>query len=146
MSRDERGETLLELLIAVVIMGIAMVAIVGGLVTAILMSDIHRKQSTAGAAVRDYAERIETYVAGGNYVGCAPATAYAPGTVGYPVPSGFSTTATVAQTWNGSSWGTCSADNAYQKISLTVSSADGRASEKLDLVLRRPCRPADSTC
>ncbi|MDQ1740524.1 MAG: hypothetical protein QOE53_2176, partial [Pseudonocardiales bacterium] len=58
-SDRDRGETLLELLIALAIMSIAVVAIVGGLVAGIAMSDIHRKQSTAGAAVRDYAENVE---------------------------------------------------------------------------------------
>jgi hypothetical protein len=50
---NDRGETLLEVLIAVVIIGVAIVAIIGGLVTSVLMSDVHRKQATAGSAVRD---------------------------------------------------------------------------------------------
>ena len=44
---DERGETLVEMLLAVAIMGIAAVALMAGLTTSVLMSDIHRKQATA---------------------------------------------------------------------------------------------------
>jgi type II secretory pathway pseudopilin PulG len=74
----DRGETLLELLVSVLIMGVAVVALVGGLGTAIRVSDIHRKQANAGAYVRSYAEAIETAVAASPsaYVECAGPAAY----------------------------------------------------------------------
>src|SRR5664279_767957 len=75
---DDEGETLIELIIAVAIMGIAVVAIVGGIATAIFMSDIHRKQATAGAYVRNYAEAVETYVAAGHFDTSAPPDYSAP--------------------------------------------------------------------
>jgi type II secretory pathway pseudopilin PulG len=62
---DDRGETLIELIVALAIMGITVVAIVSGIATGIVMSDIHRKQATAGAVVRQYAEAIENDVAAG---------------------------------------------------------------------------------
>ena len=43
---DERGESLLELLVAVVIMGVTVAAVVGALAVAARTSDIHRKQAT----------------------------------------------------------------------------------------------------
>ena len=49
-ARD-RGESLIELLVAVVILGTAVVAVVGGLGTALMMSTLQRKQ--AEAALRD---------------------------------------------------------------------------------------------
>jgi len=52
MSTGERGETLLELVVAVTIMGLAVAAIVGGMATSIMMSDIHRQEARAGAAAR----------------------------------------------------------------------------------------------
>jgi type II secretory pathway pseudopilin PulG len=141
---NDQGETLIELIIAVAIMGIAMVSIVSGIGTSILMSDVHRKQATAGAYVRDYAEKVETYVAGAGYTPCAPASTYTPSTVGFALPSGgYSAAASAALSWNGSAWVACSADNGYQKVTLIISNNDGRASESLDVVLRRPCRTSD---
>jgi type II secretory pathway pseudopilin PulG len=140
---NDQGETLIELIIAIAIMGIAVVAIVSGIATSILMSDVHRKQATAGAYVRDYAEKVESYVAGTGYTPCASASTYTPSTVGFAVPSGgYSATASAAQSWNGSAWVACSADNGYQKVMLTVSNG-GRASESLNVILRRPCRVSD---
>jgi Tfp pilus assembly protein PilE len=149
-TADERGETLLELLIAVVIMGITVVAVIGGLATSIKISDIHRKQATAGAAVRSWAEAIENYVASTNYINCAGTDAYKPSVVGYlpSLPVGYTWSQTAATSWDGSSsnWVSCVSDNGYQKVSLSVTSPDLRVTETLDIVLRKPCRPTDTSC
>ena len=143
----DRGESLLELLIALAIMSIAVVAVIGGLLASIVASDIHRKQSTAGAAVRDYAENVEKYVAGTGYTSCASPTAYAAGTVGYTgIPSGFAATAVGVRYWSGTAWtaGPCT-DLGLQELTIQVASTDTRASERLVLVLRKPCG-VSSTC
>ncbi len=81
-STSDAGVTLIETLVALSILAIAGVAIMAGLQLAVKSSDIHRKQSTGGSAVRTYAEAIEKYLdADGNYVPCAGAGAYAPATV-----------------------------------------------------------------
>jgi type II secretory pathway pseudopilin PulG len=146
----EQGETLLELIIAVAIMGIAVVAIVGGLGTSILMSDIHRKQASAGAYVRDYAEAIDNAVAAGGYVACNAAS-YA----GTAIP-GFDATkyqksivAGSARYWNGTGWqAACPAiDTGLQQLTLQVKSIDSigsRATETLVIVVRKPCGPGSS--
>ena len=142
--RDDRGETLLELLVAVAVMGIALVAVVGGLAVSVLVSDHHRKQSTSGAAVRDYAESVESAVAGGGYVPCAPASAYA----GYAPPGGYVGSIVAVDYWNGSGWASsCPAsDRGLQRLTLQVASDDGRASERLVLVVRKPCGTGDAPC
>lgn len=158
---NDAGETLIELIVAVVIMGIAVAAVVGGIATSIMMSDIHHKQATAGASVRDYAETIETFVRGGGYVSCATPTAYTPANVGYTAPSGYTAAITALAYWQDSTttptqstpafYATCptktngvAGDSGLQQLSLKVSSADGRATEKLTVVLRQPC--ADLSC
>jgi type II secretory pathway pseudopilin PulG len=149
---NDQGETLIELIIAIAIMGIAMVAIVGSMVTSILMSDVHRKEATAAAYVRDYAEKLESYVASGtsatpHYVACAAGSDYAPGIVGLTgMPTAYTASATAAKSWSGSTWVTCATDNGYQKVTLAVRSSDGRAVEKLDVILRTPCRSTDALC
>jgi Tfp pilus assembly protein PilV len=139
-SHDE-GETLIELIIAVAIMGIAVVAIVGGIATAILMSDVHRKQATAGAYVRNYAEAVETYVAAGHYDASA-SPSYPPGTVGFAAPAGF--TAQVdplhpVKCWNSTGrFDSCAAGNTVQQVTLQVTSTDLRASESVAVVVQQP--------
>jgi type II secretory pathway pseudopilin PulG len=147
---DERGESLLELLIAVVIMGLAVVAIMAGITSSVLMSDIHRKQATAGAAVHTYSEAIENHVAGTGYTGCAGASddlsgPYRPSTVGFTVPTGYSVSVSAAMSWTGSGWVACTSDSGYQKVTVRVMGGT-RAAEKIDLILRMPCRTSDGVC
>src|ERR1700704_4476556 len=101
---NDLGETLLELLIAVMIMGVAVVALVGGIATSIRMSDIHRKQAEAGAYVRAYAEAIENAVARSPsaYVACARPSMYPAFSplVGNPT---YTAEITAVRYWNGSS-------------------------------------------
>jgi type II secretory pathway pseudopilin PulG len=154
----DRGETLLELLVAVTIMGITVVAIVGGLGTAIHVSDIHRKQASAGAYVRDYAEAIENAVATGGYVACATTADYLaygpPGFLLDPadpsrlVDTGATYRAHVVSVeyWTGSSWPNpptgCSTDTGLQRVTVEVHSTDDRAQEELVVFLRKPCKAA----
>lgn len=134
------GESVLELVIAVAIMGIAVVAIVSGIATSILMSDVHRKQATAGAYVRNYAEAVETYVASGNFNTTA-SPSYAAGTVGFtPPPGGYVASVSSVTCWNDTTaqFGSCPTTAAVQRVALTVASSDSRASEGLVVIVRQP--------
>lgn len=143
---SERGETLLEVLLAVAIMGIAVVAIMAGLSTSVLMSDIHRKQATTAATVRAYAEAIQHTVADGNYIACAGPSAYATPD-GFAAPAGYAATVVGGSMryWNGTAWqSSCGADAGLQRLDIEVSS--DRASERLRIVVRKPCRIGDDPC
>ncbi|MFI5731848.1 type II secretion system protein [Kribbella sp. NPDC051587] len=141
----ERGESLLELVVAIALMGVAIVAVMAGLTTTVLLSDTQRKEATAVATVRNYAEALQNYVANGHYIACA--TTYA--VPGFAVPEGF--TAKVVsgsvQYWTGALWlPLCLPDRGLQRVRVTVASTDGRASQTLDVVLRKPCRVEDPPC
>ena len=108
-------------------------------------SDIHRKQTTSGAYVRSYAEAIENYVATGssNYKPCAAAGAYGPATVGFSgeLPAHYTSTQAQAKRVRPDGLAeACSAnDTGVQQVDVTISSDDGRAAERLTVLLRRPC-------
>lgn len=82
----EAGLTLVELLVTVAIMGIAFAVLVGGLGTAVLGSDLHRKQAEVENMLRSFAESVK----GGPYVPCAGPSSYS-----YATPDGYRATATV---------------------------------------------------
>ena len=137
-SSNDEGETLIELIIAVAIMGIAVVAIVGGIATTIVMADVHRKQASAGAYVRDYAEAVS-----GHYSASASPGSYAQSTaIGFvldPATTGFAATVTSVKCWDGKVFSTCTtANNDVQQVTLAVASTDTRASESLAVVVRQP--------
>jgi prepilin-type N-terminal cleavage/methylation domain-containing protein len=141
-TRADRGETLLELLVALAIMSVAVVALVGGLGTSIVMSDIHRKQATAGMILRNYAEAVTATVDAGGYpAGCAPLV------TAFTAPSGFSAKAMSVHFWTPSGWmSSCGTDTGLRQLELQVASLDSRAVEKLVIEVRKPCGLADPLC
>jgi type II secretory pathway pseudopilin PulG len=148
-ERDARGETLIELLVAMTILGIAVVALVGGIGTSVVMSDIHRKQATAEAVIHTYAEAIEGSVAAPttSYVACPTLTTYG-SPPGFTVPSGFTATVTAIayREASGAFATTCSSNIGIQRLTLSVRSGDAKAKETLNVFLRTPCRTSDATC
>jgi type II secretory pathway pseudopilin PulG len=151
--RDDRGESLIEILVALSIMAVAVAVIIGGIAASIRIADIHRKQAAAGAYARDFVESIETKVNGSNaYVACAGANEAAARTgylAAYAVPAGYQAAVTNVEYWNGTSFvdacATGTTDIGVQRVTVAVNSADQRATESLTVVIRRPC-PKGTAC
>jgi prepilin-type N-terminal cleavage/methylation domain-containing protein len=122
---DDRGETLVEILVAVTIMGIASSAFIGGLLMNIQGSDIHAKQATAQALVRDYAEAVVNH----GFQGCTGG--YSAAAVGVTLPANY-----ISSVTSSCSGGTATGP---ATVTLVVSSTDGRASEQTVVVLRDSC-------
>ncbi|MEU6477358.1 type II secretion system protein [Streptomyces sp. NPDC047017] len=112
--RGEEGETLIEALVTVVLMGIAFVTILGGIGTAIISSVTQQKVTTADSVIRSAAEKVVS----DRYVSCAR---------GYETPTppaGYSVTVEI-EYWDGvGAFGRpCpAADTGVQKVTLTVRS------------------------
>ncbi len=145
--RSDVGETLVEVLLALVILGIAAVAILSGLQLSVQASDLHRKEATGGAYVRSFAEAIQEYVDDNGYKSCATAQAAYEGVPVAGWPSGYQPKVTAVRSWNGTTWGSCSADG-IQRLDLEVSSPGDtthRATERLTVILRQPCNGPATT-
>lgn len=156
-GRADSGETLIEMVVAIAIMSTAVVAVIGCLVTAITVSDIHRQQTVAGVTLRNYAEAINRTVDAGGYpTGCAALS------VNFAAPAGYSASIVKVGYWpssknlpadmlgvlvSGSPWLTgCSTDSGLRQLTLDVKSNDGRADEQLVIVVRKPCRLGETLC
>ncbi|MDP9301138.1 MAG: type II secretion system GspH family protein, partial [Actinomycetota bacterium] len=59
----EEGFSLAEVLVTIVIVGVTFAALLGGLMTSISVSSLHRKQATADAVARSAAEWVKDSVA-----------------------------------------------------------------------------------
>ena len=142
-SRD-RGETLIEVVLAVAILGITVVAIMGGMVTTILGSDIHRKQSVATTVLTGSAEVLKEPAT--TFEPCATTTSagYLAAVAAVNRPAGWpAPVITSLSYWDGTAFQSTCYDKAafgrllrLQQITLRVSSPDGRSVETLDLVKR----------
>jgi len=90
LTRRERGETLLELMTTVVLMGISVVGLISALFTVVSSSEQFERASKANLAAQDYAEQLRH----ATYKPCAVAAtsyaAYAAGLGGSGLPTNFS--------------------------------------------------------
>lgn len=150
MSEDgprDGGLSLIEVLIAIVIMGIAMAAILGAIGTQIRGADAHRDQSNAQVVLTSAAERVKAVL----YSACgAAATSYATAARGVTPPSDWVSTGwspngsvSVAVTfWNGTAFTNACNDNVaadtggllrMQQVLVTVTAPNGET-ETVSLV------------
>lgn len=140
-ARGDAGETLIELVVAIAVMGIAAVAILGGMMLSIRTSVMHRNDATGGAYVRSFAEAVQSDVDTNGYKSCANAASGYAGVAVPDLPAGYIKSVTAVQSWNGSVWGACTADG-IQRLNLKVTTTgdnDHKADETLTVVLRQPC-------
>lgn len=142
----ERGETLVEVLAALVILSIAGVAIATGLMVSVKASDIGRNSATGSAYARSFAEAIQKYVdtnAGFATCGSAVATynAVSVPDLGSGDTVGYSRSVADVRSWTGSAWGSC-VNGQVQRVTVSVTSSGVSGhdiAESLTVVLRPPC-------
>jgi Tfp pilus assembly protein PilV len=160
-SKDRRGagedgETLVELLITVVVMGIAFTALLAGLGTAIASTRTHRQQANADIVLPAAADAVKSNTLN-VYKACNIVTAVGSGTsydatptatpTPVPLPSGWAETditITSVKGWNASTstWVPCTASVTDTKLELVtiqvVTPGTPSTTETLDVVKRNP--------
>jgi Tfp pilus assembly protein PilV len=87
--RDQAGETLIEVLFAIGVLGIAVVALVGGLLNAVTISSVHRDDAVIETVLRDYAETMKQAV-----LAQCPQGTVGNFTANWTPPAGYSVTPT----------------------------------------------------
>jgi type II secretory pathway pseudopilin PulG len=133
----ERGDTLVEVLITITIVGIAFTGILAGLATAINLSGRHRGQANADVVLVSAAESVKNQA----YTQCASTSSYS-ATSGVTLPSGWvasNLSITSVKKWNGSSFvTTCPAtDQGLQLITISATTPDNKSTETIEVVKRQ---------
>lgn len=144
---EEDGFSLVEVLITIVIVGVTFAALLGGLITTITVSSLHRKQATADSVARSAAEWIKDGVQT-PYANCAGVGTYSFSSL--PHPAGYSVAVQTVEYWDGAGalagtpysldshlGSSCpgGGDKGLQRITIRVS--DGQVSESVQVVKRR---------
>ena len=126
--RSDAGETLLEVLIAMIIFGGAISALLAGIATVALGSASHRTEASANALLRSYSEAVKRS-ARDTYRPCPLTTTYPIDTADYVKPTGWATPVNTV---------TCSgADVGVQQVRITVTAPKGEQ-QKLEIWVRKP--------
>ncbi len=134
---DERGESLVEVLLAVAIMGICFAAILAGVGTSATTSGIKQDQALSAKYLRVAAERVQAQ----NFQSCTAAapTSYSLASV-LPSDSQHSVSIVSIEHWNGTAFSSsCPAVDSLQRVTLEVVPPDSRAAEpRLTILKRKP--------
>jgi prepilin-type N-terminal cleavage/methylation domain-containing protein len=144
----EEGFSLVELLVTIVIVGVTFSALLGGLITTITVSSLHRKQATADSIARSAAEWVKDSVAN-PYANCGGIGGYS--LSGLQKPSGYSVAITSVDYWDGAMpvagtpysldshiGSSCpgGGDKGVQRITIAVTSSDAQVHETVQVLKR----------
>ncbi len=125
-ERDELGETLIEVLCSIILIGAIVAAYFTVYSSAASASTSTKNLATADTILRSYAEDVKAAVRNGCTAGAALSVAYPP--IGQPaLPTGF-----VASLSNSP---TCPSTTQVQKVAITVTMPNG-ATRELDIDVR----------
>jgi type II secretory pathway pseudopilin PulG len=142
--RDERGDTLVELLITVAVLGIAGVALLGMIASGVFSSGLHRQQTNAQSVLVSAGEAIVDQVRNPYNLAC---TTPSYGVSGVTLPTGWIAgvvTVGTVQYWNGTTFQSTCYDNQadgflhLQLVPITVKSPDGSTVVTRSFVKRAP--------
>lgn len=141
--RSDAGETLIELALTIVILGICSVAIGTGVALSAKISGMHRQQALADEFLHNYAETLQA----SPYQPCTSASpSYATG-LPKPTPGTWSVSQSAISYWNGTAFtSACPAKDQLQEVTLCLQTSStpttdckgALVNETLTVVLRNP--------
>ena len=146
---DEDGDTLIEVLIAVAILGIASLALITAFAASISASAVHRSIATFDTVIRSASEQAISQIQQAPdplYESCAPLSYYqsGPGAVVFALPVGFTAQVTAIQYWTGSTFTanvTQCQPNSPQWITITVTDTTTGQSYPNNFIVDDPYSP-----
>jgi type II secretory pathway pseudopilin PulG len=131
------GETLVELLVTVVILGIATSGLSAALLATVNASNLHRQEALARHSLRAWAEQIGV----GAYTACAAPSSFAAPSPA--LPSGLTAAVASVSYWDGTSFASsCGSDTGVQKVTLRITARNGLSpprNQDVEVVVRKPC-------
>lgn len=138
-ASDDRGDTLVEVLIALAIVAIAGTALIGTLLTSITASSEHRSLTGDEAALKSYAATAQQAIqrqASPLFTGCATTYAVPPPTLA----TGYTVTISTIQHWDGTAFTTACPDPASDDVQLITITATSptQVSSVLSFAVRKP--------
>ncbi len=133
----EAGETLIELLITIMLLGLAVVTMVGGLLVLTASSVFYQDETQVQNGLYDWASTVAAMP----YTACVTAGAV-PGPP--DLPAKYTATVTSVEYWNGSAFtATCpSPDTGVARLGLRIGAPLAgypEFSKSLEVVIRKPC-------
>jgi prepilin-type N-terminal cleavage/methylation domain-containing protein len=143
--RDQRGETLIESLLSILILAMIAMAAYSGYTLVIRQTSDHKSSASAGALLRSAAEQLQSpdfaYVP---RAGCAGGSTYAA-----PAPkvtaAGWTVKVTTVQFWTGASTTPSSNPTVAFSSTCPATAGDDLGLQQLELTVTGPHGYADST-
>jgi type II secretory pathway pseudopilin PulG len=142
-NRGQAGQSLVELVVAIVLVSVVILTLLGGLLTLTAATGSNQRTGVIHAALIDYGEALRTQVP---YVACPAVTpanykSAADGRVAATVPAGMTFAVTSIDSWDPTTQtftAGCSTDRGVQRIRFTAS-VEGD-SQSAEVVKRREGR------
>lgn len=134
----DRGESLVELLVSISILGVAVTAILGAIAMTATASGLHRDTASVQNHLHNWAEAISNAP---DYTVCASAGVLQAAVPAPGLPSGWSAAVSDVDYWDGTGFAeACGTDQGIQRITLSMTSTGSPVAQgTLDVVLRRRC-------
>ncbi len=141
-DRSERGDTMVEILLSLIVLGLTSVALLIGFSTTISASAQHRALASANLAINNYSQQITAGIEADSTLFTCPGTPYTPASfmteLAIASPAPYSPQITSIQYWNPTteSFGSTCVANSSELITVSVSS--GSKNETLSFVVDSP--------